>query len=344
MRADKLWESLMAIINGTNGHDTLTGTAGADTINLFGGNDIAYGGGGNDVMIGFDGNDTLAGGAGADEIFGSAGFDFASYLGSSQGVVVNLASFYVAGGHAEGDQLYSIEGVIGSAFADQLVGGDGRNVLRGEGGSDALFDFGADDDLLVGGGGNDLLFGGLGADELRGGAGIDTASYARSMEAVLVDLAAGRGVGGEAEGDRLFGIENLVGTRFGDQLAGNSGANVLNGYAGADVLLGRGGADRFDYDHQDFSNPKAPDRILDFSRAQGDRIDLADIDANLQVDGNQAFSFIGQGPFTGAGQLRCYQQGGFTYVEANTTDAIGGAEMVILLDGLITLRGGDFLL
>jgi hypothetical protein len=45
----------------------------------------------------------------------------------------------------------------------------------------------------------------------------------------------------------------------------------------------------------------APDRITDFHR--GDTIDLAGIDADSTVDGNQAFAFI-EGAFTGAGQLR----------------------------------------
>jgi hypothetical protein len=47
------------------------------------------------------------------------------------------------------------------------------------------------------------------------------------------------------------------------------------------------------------------DRITDFSHAQGDRIDLAGIDARFTVAGDQAFSFIGTGLYTGvAGQLR----------------------------------------
>ena len=63
--------------------------------------------------------------------------------------------------------LYSVEGLIGSAFGDVLGGldvGETRNVLRGEGGSDVLYGRGGDD-LLDGGNANDTLSGGDGADE-----------------------------------------------------------------------------------------------------------------------------------------------------------------------------------
>ena len=100
----------------------------------------------------------LEGGAGADELFGSAGFDYASYRSSRSGVVIDLANFVFQGGHAEGDHLYSIEGVIGSAFADRMWAVEGRNVFRGEGGNDILSGS-QERDTLEGGGGNDYLAG-----------------------------------------------------------------------------------------------------------------------------------------------------------------------------------------
>ncbi len=103
----------MAIITGTNGNDsgakTLNGTSLADQI---------FGLGGNDILIGFGGDDILEGGAGADDLFGSPGFDTASYQRSPTGVEVSLRDFAAEYGHAEGDQLFSIEGLRGSAFAD----------------------------------------------------------------------------------------------------------------------------------------------------------------------------------------------------------------------------------
>src|SRR5687768_13954237 len=106
----------MAIITGTNGNDRfpneLEGTAGADQI---------FGLAGNDTLIGFS-SDVLEGGAGADELFGSSRFDLASYRGSDRGVSISLESFGAEGGHAQGDTLYSIEGLIGSDRTDYFYG------------------------------------------------------------------------------------------------------------------------------------------------------------------------------------------------------------------------------
>jgi hypothetical protein len=62
------------------------------------------------------------------------------------------------------------------------------------------------------------------------------------------------------------------------------------------------------------------------------------------VSGNQAFQFIGQNQFTAAGQLRFFQQNGDTFIEANTDNAVPGADVVVLLDTLVTLQAGDFFL
>ena len=91
--------------------------------------------------------------------------------------------------------------------------------------------------------GNDTLIGGRDADDLDGGTGVDTASYAGSIGGITINLAAGTGSGGDAAGDILANIENVIGTAFVDTLLGSSAANVLNGGANSDVLAGRGGAD-----------------------------------------------------------------------------------------------------
>ena len=105
----------------------------------------------------------------------------------------------------------------------------------------------------------------------------------------------GTAQGGYIGSDRLAGIENLEGSRWDDRLAGDGGANALAGGQGADALEGRGGADRFVYGQDYDSRPAAADRILDFSRKQGDRIDLSAVDANDRGPGNPAFQFVGQG-------------------------------------------------
>jgi Ca2+-binding RTX toxin-like protein len=70
----------------------------------------------------------------------------------------------------------------------------------------------------------------------------DTATFG-SLTAVNVDLERATQQGGEAEGDTLIGIENLVGTLRADVLRGDDKVNVLEGGAGSDTLEGRGGAD-----------------------------------------------------------------------------------------------------
>ena len=346
----------MAIIRGTNGAETLNGKEQADQI---------FGLGGDDVLIGRDGDDLLEGGAGADELFGTNGFDTASYQSSPTGVGVSLRDFSGEYGHAEGDQLMNIEGLRGSAFADTLQGNDQRNVFHGGGGADYLLGHEGDDtlngeggndalnghdgkDQLRGGSGNDRLEGDAGNDVLNGDAGIDTAIFRDYVfgagSGVQVDLQRGVATGGQLGTDALSGIENVDGTGSADVIIGNGGANVLWGREGGDLLTGNGGADRFDYDGLFDSRPAAADVITDFSRAQGDRIDLSTLDANLEVSGNQAFRFIGAGPFTGAGQVRAVTSGGGTAIEVDLGDVLLGPDLVIVLSSTVPMQAGDFVL
>ncbi len=187
----------MAIINGSNAGDTLTGTNQADRIS---------GLGGDDRLSGLGGNDEFEGGAGADLLDGADGFDIASYRASAAGVIVRLNGGFGKGGDAEGDGLFGIEGAIGSAHNDFLVGNDDRSVLRGENGNDVLYGLGGDDELE----------GGAGGDTLDGFDGFDFASYASSNAAVYVDLNNRNIIGGHAAGDLLLNIEGVVGSAYGD--------------------------------------------------------------------------------------------------------------------------------
>jgi Ca2+-binding RTX toxin-like protein len=231
-------------INGTGGHETLTGTDpgvasnpdGIDIIYGNGGFDQLNGLGGDDQLDGGDDLDYLEGGAGADALQGGAGQDFATYLTSAGGVTVNLATGTGAGSDAQGDTLAGIENLVGSAHNDDLTGGAGRNSLTGNAG----------DDTLDGGDGNDALRGEAGADVLQGGTGVDMAFYDGGSQAVTINLAAGTGTGGDAEGDTLSGIESLFGTDFADRLTGDAGTNLLRGSSGDDILAGLGGADQLD--------------------------------------------------------------------------------------------------
>ena len=159
---------------------------------------------------------------------GGEGVDTASYTSSSAGVWVSLAGGgYGYFGEAQGDRLYNIENVTGSTSGDTLIGNEGVNVLTGLGG-------------------DDYLTGGAGADILDGGSDIDMVSYTASSASVLVDLANGRGTGGDAEGDIFYNIENAIGSNFGDSLVGDTYDNLLIGLDGIDNLLGGAGNDSLD--------------------------------------------------------------------------------------------------
>lgn len=161
-------------------------------------------------------------------------------------VIYGLGGGDVLSGLVANDQLYGGDG------SDLLYGGNNNDSLFGEEGNDRLYG-GIDDDQLFGGNGTDrlegdsgrdTLVGGAGADTLVGGVGSDTADYSASTAAVNVNINdAAAETGGDAAGDVLSGIENLVGSANNDVLVGNNVGNILYGGAGTDTLTGNSGSD-----------------------------------------------------------------------------------------------------
>ncbi|OWJ64332.1 calcium-binding protein [Inquilinus limosus] len=298
------------------------------------------------------GNDILTGAAGADRLEGGDGTDTALYTESTVGVRVDLGLGTGHGGTAEGDTLAGIESVVGTSHDDALAGDGNANGLWGGLGSDTLAG-GAGNDALKGEAGNDVLTGGLGADTLVGGDGNDTASYQDSQLGVTVDLGTGQNRFGEAQGDILSGIENLTGSAMGDRLTGDNGANglsggggndLLTGSGGADTLIGGAGADIFAYRAVGDSTVAAAgqDTIVDFNDLDGDKIDLRAIDA--AGNGDQAFSFIGDNPFTNhAGAVRVTAAGEALLVEGDV-NGDGTADFAIRVEGIAALSATDFYL
>jgi Ca2+-binding RTX toxin-like protein len=142
---------------------------------------------------------------------------------------------------------------------------------------------------------------------------------------------------GTATGDSLDGLAGN------DTLQGSGGDDRLDGGAGTDTLTGGTGVDKFIFLPGDVGTGSAADRITDFVSGT-DRIDLSGLDANSSLSGDQAFTFIGAGAFSGtAGELRSAWNGTDTIVQGDT-DGDGIANFEIVLTGHITPVASDFLL
>ena len=206
-------------------------------------NNSLIGNAGQDTLFGDDGNDSLYGGLGADTLDGGAGFDFARYDYAASAVVAVLFLPSVNAGEAAGDSYVSIEGLVGSAFDDNLQGDTNANTILGLAGIDLLFGR-EGNDTLDAGDGNDHLWGGTGTDYIDGGAGYDYARYDYAATGVTARLDLPNLNTGEAAGDYYVNIEGLVGSSFNDTLVGtNAGNDTLIGLDGDNLLLGLAGND-----------------------------------------------------------------------------------------------------
>ncbi len=101
-------------------------------------NDFLMGSADWNCLVGDSGNDTLVGGLSGDYLDGGSGIDWVSYAYAAAGVSASLVLNGGSGGEAAGDSFANIEGIWGSAFADQLSGDAGSNLLSGDGGGDVL--------------------------------------------------------------------------------------------------------------------------------------------------------------------------------------------------------------
>ncbi|TGD94864.1 hypothetical protein EU555_30910, partial [Methylobacterium nonmethylotrophicum] len=257
--------------------DNLQGDGGANQLSGLAGDDQLYGLAGVDTLSGGDGGDSLWGGPDGDVLDGGAGFDFARYDFAATGVTAVLYQPGFNTGEAAGDTYTSIEGLVGSALADNLQGDGGANLIYGQAGDDQLYGL-AGSDTLFGGDGGDSLWGGLDGDALDGGAGFDFARYDYATTGVTAVLSLPGFNTGEAAGDSYAGIEGLVGSAFDDNLQGDAGTNQLYGLAGndflyggqgADTLVGGAGSDVFAFQAGDFQ-AGVFDQVSDFHEAAGD--------------------------------------------------------------------------
>ncbi len=280
--------------------ENLYGSTHDDTLTGDSGNNYLKGRQGDDTLNGEGGVDWILGGEGADTIDGGAGSDWITYRNSASAITVDLLSGTGSAGDATGDIITNVERVFGSSFDDSITGDAGVNYLRGWEGDDSLY----------GGDGNDAMQGDAGADALDGGDGLDLAYYASSTTGLTVDLGNTANNTGEAVGDTYISIEGVFGSRFDDNITGDSADNYLRGWlgddiieggAGNDTLRGEGGADTFVY-----KTGSDMDVVIDYNDAE-DMLDLSDwgfgsvntalIFAN-DVNGDVVFDFGSGNTFT----------------------------------------------
>ncbi|MGB0904401.1 MAG: calcium-binding protein, partial [Mangrovicoccus sp.] len=206
----------------------------------------------------------------------------ASQMFSSDNTADNLGDYfegeisYVSLSDSPVDPIYGTSGsdtLTGTVYSEEFIGNGGNDRILGEGGDDTItagggrdtiyggagddsieagsstdyiYD-GTGDDVIDAGSGNDHIYAGAGADTIIGGSGRDWLRFnqaeADSLGAVTVDLTAGTGLGGAAEGDVISGIEYVFGTSHSDSLSGSSSSNRLYGGGGDDTIYGQGGND-----------------------------------------------------------------------------------------------------
>jgi len=358
-------------LNGGIGNDKLYG--GADT-------DDMDGGGGDDTLDGGTGADDMRGNFGDDKYYVDNVGDTVTEFAASDGldrvysqVTFTLSQFV--------DNLYLTGSAIidgtGNDTANQIYGNDKVNTLTGLDGNDRL-NGGIGADFMLGGVGSDTYYvdsskdtvnelGGDGTDKVYSSVSYNLANttWVKGDVETLVLTGAGNINGnGNALNNSLTGNsgnnilraavgndavsggagnDDLQGAAGDDTLKGGAGVDLLNGGAGADRLTGGTEADTFFYRYASESTVATTGRDTIYDMLTGtDHIDLATIDANTTLSGNQAFSFISTAAFSGtAGELRVGASGTSLLVEGDL-NGNGTADFAILVRGSATLTATDF--
>ncbi|MBN1124693.1 MAG: hypothetical protein JXA82_06785 [Sedimentisphaerales bacterium] len=249
---------------GTNVNDRILGNQLSNRLEGRGGNDYLNGRTGNDIYV-FDtdrplGRDTLED---PQNLSGSDTLDF--YLSTVSRIVVDLSLWGKQRVNSNLELVLNsaFENVIGGSMNDvlignwlpnQLNGGHGNDTLEGRGGDDTLEGNGGDDNLRGGNDNDRYVFAdrGLGHDTVTenfgGASGIDTLDFQRLDGSVSVDL-------GQIQAQTVnhgnlgltltssLSVENVLGSRYIDIIAGNGLDNRIEGMAGSDIVSGRGGND-----------------------------------------------------------------------------------------------------
>jgi Ca2+-binding RTX toxin-like protein len=198
------------------GHDHLSGIEEVWGSNF---NDVLLGDAANNYFEGMRGNDSINGGGGnGNAVLYQHDVEF----GGNRGIHANLRTGRITDGFGTVDHVKNIQGVIGTEFADVMIGDKHNNFFEGGPGAD----------FIDGGGGNNTIQFFHNGHWKFGGGG------------VTVDLGAGI-VANDGFGttDTIVRIQNVQGSDFADVITGDGAANGLFGNGGNDKLDGKGGND-----------------------------------------------------------------------------------------------------
>lgn len=300
--------------------------------------------------------------ASAQQAFVDAIMQSAMVVGSD-GVTYGLADGYeVDAGDVDlgalGTNSYIVMGAYSGAYlqgdsaADYLFGTDYGDVISGyrldatAGTSFAPEDAGNDE--MRGFGGDDMFYGGAGNDYIYGGEGDDTSLYIDAEAGISVDLAAtesdangtyAQASDGFGTTDKLYSVENIVGSAFDDTIDGDEGANVLSGGEGDNRIAGDGGDDTiYAGSGDDTIDGGGGDDMVVVGGGEnvidgGAGTDLLDF---TEADGAISFDAVA-GTLTGADGLVSEVSGIEDVTGSQSTDRIVGGDS----GGWLTGLGGD---
>lgn len=283
-------------INVGDGNNTVTAGDGNNTITGGSGNDNFTAGDGDNTFIGGLGTNNYTAGTGNNtvdySIVTTTAVNVSLLAGSASGTGLNdtfTNITNVIGGSLD-------DTISGNVQSNVLSGGDGDDTISGGGGNDTYYG-GDGDDTITGGTGDDIIYGGAGdnymttgtsgADFLYGGSGnntflsqhagvtyngtngaalgvgqYNTIDYAADTSGMVINLLAGFGSGGLANGDVYVaspvsgvntinglvagsGSDNITDSNADDYILGGNGTNVYNINNGNDYFEGGTGQDQF---------------------------------------------------------------------------------------------------
>jgi Ca2+-binding RTX toxin-like protein len=335
------------------------GSPHGDTLSGGAANDIFYGYDGDDTLLGHGGTNEMVGGKGNDTYYAHAGDSLLELPGEGTDTIFMDSNYFVLNPNFEklffnGDGDFT---GIGNDQDNWIQGNSGNDYLIGLGGDDTLYGAGGLN-TLQGGAGNDLYlvetndtlveFAGEGTDEVQ--TTLPALTLPDNFENLVHTGSSDFRGTGNAEDNMITGaggIDYLYGLDGADRLDGGAGNDVLDAGNGDDVLIGGAGGDEMGggagadrFVTSVFGD--GVDLIHDFTRGDGDKIDIRAFTSAIGMPGGDPFAsgiltFQSIADFFGAGPA--------TYVMYDPDGSSGpqGSLVYLRVLGATPLESSDFI-